>query len=342
MLKEYKDYKGAIHIHSHYSDGSGSLEEIVKSANLSGLDYLIITDHHTLRHKQEGAEGWHKKTLVLVGQEISPQANHYLALGIEEPIKPEGMDTQEYIDEVNRQGGLGFIVHPDSPRKKSLPLRERPWSAWEAKNFTGLELWSYMYDWIGPVNLFNLAYYVFHPERAIKGPSREALQRWDELIRERPVVVIGGVDAHARHILPLGIFKVFPYRQLFSTIRTHILTSPFTLDLDHDRSLIYSALRKGHSYISYDYLAEANGLRFGVNSKNEEVIMGDEIPFSSGLTLTAFSPRPAHLQIIHNGQMVMEKKGDSLEMPLTEPGVYRLEVHLDGKPWIFTNPVYIK
>ncbi len=53
MPKEYKDYKGAIHIHSRYSDGSGSLQEIVKSANLAGLDYLIITDHHTLRHKQE-------------------------------------------------------------------------------------------------------------------------------------------------------------------------------------------------------------------------------------------------------------------------------------------------
>lgn len=342
MPKGYKDYKGAIHVHSRYSDGSGSLREIVESANQAGLDYLVITDHHTLRHKREGAEGWHKRTLVMVGQEISPQANHYLALGIERPIDPKGMDTQEYIDEVNRQGGLGFIVHPDSQSKKSLPLRERPWSAWEVKDFTGLELWSYMYDWIDPVNLFNLPYYVFRPERAIKGPSKEALRRWDELTQERPVVAIGGVDAHARHIIPLGIFKVFPYRQLFSTVRTHVLVPPFKLDLEHDRSLIYSALRKGHSYISYDYLAEASGLRFRVNTKNEEVIMGDEIEFSSGLTLTVSSPRSAYLRLICNGQVVKEREDNGLEMPLTEPGVYRLEAYLEGKPWIFTNPIYVR
>ncbi len=342
MSKEYKDYKGAIHVHSRYSDGSGSLKEIVESANQAGLDYFIITDHHTLRHKQEGAEGWHKKTLVLVGQEISPRLNHYLALGIEKPILPEGMDVQEYIDEVNRQGGLGFIVHPDSPRKRSLPLRERPWSAWEAKNFTGLELWSYMYDWIGPVNIFNLLYYVFHPARAIKGPSKSALRRWDELTQKRPVVVIGGVDAHARHIIPPGIFKVFPYRQLFSTIRTHILTPPFQTDLDHDRSLVYSALRRGNSYISYDYLAEASGLRFSANTKDEEVIMGDEIEFSPGLTLRVSSPRSAHLRLISNRQVVKEKEDKNLEMPLTKRGVYRLEVYLEEKPWIFTNPIYVR
>ena len=342
MPGEYKDYKGTIHVHSRYSDGSGSLKKIVTSANKAGLDYLIITDHHTLRHKQEGAEGWYKETLVLVGQEISPKANHYLALGIEKPINPEGMDAQGYIDEVHRQGGLGFIAHPYSQGKRNLNLKKRPWSAWEAKGWTGLELWSYMYDWVGPVNLFNLPYYALRPDRAIRGPSKEALRRWDELTRERPVVAIGGVDAHARHLIPLGILKLFPYHQIFSTIRTHVLVPPFQLNLKHDRSLIYSALRGGHSYISYDYLAEAGGLRFGVNAGSEEAIMGDEIKLSPGLTLTASSPRSAHLRLIYNGQVLKEEEGNGLEIPLCRRGVYRLEVHLGGKPWIFTNPIYVR
>ncbi|MCD5401032.1 PHP domain-containing protein, partial [candidate division NPL-UPA2 bacterium] len=146
MPKDYKDYKGVIHVHSRYSDGSGNLKKIVGAANRAGLDYLIITDHNTLRHKEEGAEGWHKGILVLVGQEISPRTSHYLALGIEKPINPKGRDVQGYIDEVKEQGGLGFIAHPDSQGKRSLPLKKRPWTAWEAKNFTGIELWSYMYD----------------------------------------------------------------------------------------------------------------------------------------------------------------------------------------------------
>lgn len=343
MLKEYKDYKGVIHVHSRYSDGSGSLKKIVGAANQAGLDYLIITDHNTLRHKEEGAEGWHNKTLVLVGEEVSPsQGNHYLALGIEKPINPEGMDTQKYIDEVKRQGGLGFIAHPDSQGKRSLLLKKRPWTAWEAKDFTGLELWSYMYDWLVPITLFNLPYYFLYPARAIKGPSKKALRRWDKFAQERPVVAIGGADAHARHIIPGGILKLFPYRQIFSTIRTHILAPPFQLDRDHDRSLIYSALQKGHNYLSHDYLAEASGLMFRAKAKNKEAIMGDEIEFSRGLTLKASSPRPASLRLIGNGEVIKESEGDSLEMSLRQRGVYRLEVHLEGKPWIFTNPIYVR
>lgn len=343
MLKEYKDYQGVIHVHSRYSDGSGSLKKIVGAANRAELDYLIITDHNILRHKEEGAEGWHDKTLVLVGEEVSPfQGNHYLALGIEKPVNPEGKDAQEYIDEVKNQGGLGFIAHPDSQEKRYLLLKKRPWTAWEAKDFTGIELWSYMYDWLNSIKFFNLFYYFLCPARAIKGPSEKALKRWDKFTQERPVVAIGGADAHARHIIPGGILKLFPYHQIFSTLRTHILTSPFQLDLDRDRSLVYSALRKGHSYISYDYLAEASGFIFRANTKHEEAIMGDEIEFSPGLTLRAFSPRPASLRLIGNGEVIKESEGNSLEMSLSSRGVYRLEVHLEGKPWIFTNPIYVR
>ena len=334
----WQDYKGAIHIHSRYSDGSGSLRGIVKAANKAGLDYCIITDHHTLRHKEEGAERWHNGTLTLVGEEISPQTNHYLALGIEKAIDSEDSIAQNYIDEVNRQGGLGFIVHPDSKGKKSLGLKERPWTAWGVKNFTGLELWSYMYDWLGPVNLLNLPYYALRPDRAITGPNKETLQKWDELTRERRVVAIGSVDAHARRVIPFGIFEVFPYRQIFLTIRTHILTSLFNFDLEHDRHLVYSALRQGHSYISYDYLAVADGFKF----ETEDAIMGDEVELSSGLTLTASSPQTAHLKLIFNGRAVKETEDTSLKFTVRAPGVYRLEAYLKGRPWVFTNPIYVR
>ena len=334
----WQDYKGAIHIHSRYSDGSGSLRGIIKAANKAGLDYCIITDHYTLRHKEEGAEGWHNGTLALVGQEISPPTNHYLAIGINKVVDADESNPQHYVDEVNNQGGLGFIVHPASKGKRSLGLRERPWTAWEVKNFTGLELWSYMHDWIEPVNLLTLPYYVLKPQRAITGPDKGTLRKWDELNQERRVVAIGGVDVHARRVIPLGIFKVFPYEQLFLTIRTHILTSPFSFNLAEDRRLIYSALRQGHSYISYDYLAPADGFRF----QTEDAIMGDEVELSPHLTLTASSPQTAHLKLILNGRTVKEAEGTSLQLTVRAPGVYRLEAYLKGRPWVFTNPIYVR
>ncbi len=79
------EYVGAIHIHSNYSDGSGTVDEIIKTAQEVDLDYIVLTDHNTLRAKNEGKEGWHGNTFLLVGAEINDKQNqnHYLALGIE-------------------------------------------------------------------------------------------------------------------------------------------------------------------------------------------------------------------------------------------------------------------
>ena len=80
------EYTGAIHMHSVYSDGSGKVEDIVSDANEVGLDYIMLTDHNTLRALKEGYEGWHGNTLLLVGCEINDKENknHYLAFGIDE------------------------------------------------------------------------------------------------------------------------------------------------------------------------------------------------------------------------------------------------------------------
>lgn len=44
-LVELKDIKGDLHIHSHYSDGKNSIEEMVLSAKKSGYKYIGISDH---------------------------------------------------------------------------------------------------------------------------------------------------------------------------------------------------------------------------------------------------------------------------------------------------------
>jgi DNA polymerase (family 10) len=44
-LVEYKDLKGDLHVHSEWSDGSDSLEEISKAAIKRGLRYVAICDH---------------------------------------------------------------------------------------------------------------------------------------------------------------------------------------------------------------------------------------------------------------------------------------------------------
>ena len=54
-----KTCRGAIHVHSNYSDGSGRVEDVISAAQTAGLDYLIITDHDKLRPEQHAFQGRH-------------------------------------------------------------------------------------------------------------------------------------------------------------------------------------------------------------------------------------------------------------------------------------------
>jgi DNA polymerase (family 10) len=45
MLVSQKDIRGDFHIHSTYSDGYNSIDEMVSAAQDRGYEYIAITDH---------------------------------------------------------------------------------------------------------------------------------------------------------------------------------------------------------------------------------------------------------------------------------------------------------
>jgi hypothetical protein len=46
------------------------------------------------------------------------------------------------------------------------------------------------------------------------------------------------------------------------------------------------------------------------------------------------------------GRAIAERRGDRLEHDVAMPGVYRVEAWLEvggeERPWIFTNPIYVR
>lgn len=349
-MLSFREYVGTIHLHTIASDGNADFEEVARLASQAGLEFIIATDHNTL---VKGKDDWYGNLLLLVGEEVhdeerQPEANHYLAFNIEEEVAQHAEDVQAVIDAVNAQGGFGFLAHPFEHATPFSGEPEIDWIDWQVKGYAGLEIWNYMSEFKAYLpNLpqaFLLAYF---PGVAIRGPFPETLRKWDELLRKRRVAAIGGTDVHA-NIYTLGPLKraIHSYEHCFRTVRTHILSpEPFNGQLEHDRSLVYEALRNGHAFVAYDLIGESRGFRFLARSGDKEAIMGEEIILEGETEFEVASPLPALLRLVHQGKVVAQEKGKTLHYRAKEKGAYRVEAYrrylFRKRGWVFTNPIYL-
>jgi hypothetical protein len=64
-----------------YSDGSGRIEDIIKTAKELKADFLVSSDHNTLKPKSDGLEGYYDGLFYFAGEEINTEFGHFLALG---------------------------------------------------------------------------------------------------------------------------------------------------------------------------------------------------------------------------------------------------------------------
>lgn len=134
-----------------------------------------------------------------------------------------------------------------------------------------------------------------------------------------------------------------PYERSFWNSSTHILAPKL------DEPTLRAALKAGHAYVAHDWMCEATGFRYAaLDAGGKSVgIMGDEVKNADGLKLVAQFPIACQTRLLRHGVQMAETAGKAnVEFPVTEPGAYRLEawLTLDGepRPWIFTNPIYIR
>ncbi len=344
------EYIGAIHMHSTFSDGTGEVQDIAKYADEIGLDFIILTDHNTLRALKEGYEKWYGNTLLLVGCEINDKENknHYLAFGIDEAFTTR-TPAKKYVAKVKELGGIGFLAHPHEKRKhKDHPAY--PWTEWDTEDFTGIEIWNHMSEWIENLTEENKYRSFLHPLRTITAPPKETLKVWDELNQTRKVIAIGGIDAHAHKYNLVGFLEVeiFPYKVLFKSIRTHILLDKSIAknksqkEIEAAKWQIYNALKEGRCFVANDYVAESKGFRFYAELNGKKYQMGDTVPESKNVKLKVFLPgKDAEIKLIRNGRIIGTNKGIDAEFVINKKGAYRIEAFFENRAWIFSNHIRV-
>ena len=361
----YQDYKGVIHVHSLLGGHStGTLADIIEAANSNALDFVVMTEHpaRLIDTSEMTLKGVHGKTLFINGSEISTASgDRFLfmpgAARSSNQKEPSPPSTTEVLGQKKSWGSLAFVAYPQEFR------------SWDAGDYDGIEVYN-VYTNARRINPFitffdglwsywgyaDLLFTTFY-ER-----PDESLKKWDELnaTGNLKLVAIAGADAHANigfSLLVDGAGKKFlqlkldPYERSFRLVRNHVLLEKRLEGIAPlDTELLLSALRSGHCYISFDLLADATGFRFTAENGTEKKIMGDEIGLQDGVRFSVSTPISSRIRLIKEGQVVQEKEGASgQEFLVDQRGVYRIEAYLPqlgnslaNKPWIISNPIYVR
>jgi hypothetical protein len=329
---DYAEYKGVVHVHSFLGGhSSGSFAEIISAAQANQLNFVVMTEH-TEKDFDTAAmtlQGMHGGVLFINGQETSLEnGDRLLAL-------PEQISLVAYPEEFKnweRPGLNGVEVYNVySNTRKANPVVAFFDVLWSHRAYPDL--------------LFGLYY-----ER-----PTESLKKWDQALSRARLTATGGNDAHSNIGLSLrdssgktlaGI-QLDPYATSFRLVRLHVL-------LPHDNALdqtsVLKAIKDGHCFIGFDLFGDSSGFNFEAQSSNETAIQGDEVRVQNDLRLRVRTPVASRILLFKDGSVILNESGvTTKEIAVTERGVYRVEVYLPQiekiigeKPWIISNPIYVR
>ncbi len=376
----FADYPGALHVHTFLGGHStGTFADVIAGAQRSGLAFVVMTEHTEadLDTRRMTLRGWHGGVLFVGGNETSEATqDHLITFGgtdDEDPAeggtRPPGnpaaanadASTQAAIGRARAAGRLVFVAHPET------------FSAWQADGFDGMEIFN-LHAAAKRISRPALLFEGFwsYPRYAQLFWTRfgddpfAAIRQWDALTRggARKVVAVAGNDAHANVGLslqqltgkPILQLKLDPYERSFRVVRTHVLL-PRAQPLDTQGLL--DALRRGHAYVAFDSLGNATGFRFtathpnapdsGDNTTTMPALMGDDITLEAGVRLSVSTPVRCRIVLVKDGVKLGEEVTDRRDWMISERGVYRIECYLpdlpaplNDRPWIVSNPIYVR
>jgi hypothetical protein len=353
----YTDYKGVIHVHSSLGGHSyGNFVDIIDAARRNGLNFVVMTEHTSplMDTSAMTLNGVHGGVLFINGNEINTAAHDRMLLvpGSADAATANTIGTEEVLAQQNSRGGLSFIAYPNE------------FQSWALNDFNGLEVYN-LYTNSKKINYFvtlfdGLWSYWSYPDlmfaRFYERPNYD-LERWDELIRTkgRRYVAIAGNDAHANVGFRFGDLTgkeliglhLDPYERSFSLVRNHVLIEK---EKPLDSETLLAALAGGHCYIAFDIFGDSTGFSFTAENSQGRKLMGDEIPLLDGVRLIVATPVNARVLLLKDGKVARDEDGTpGKEFRVTETGAYRVEVYLTqlgslikDKPWIISNPIYVK
>lgn len=328
----FSEYVGVVHVHSFLGGhSSGTFAEIIAAAQANQLQFVIMNEH-TEKEFDTAAmtlRGMHGGVLFVNGNEVSA------ANGDRTLVLPEEISIAAYPEEFKN---------------------------WDTPGLDGVEIYNVFTNArrINPVVAF---FDVLWSQRAYRDlifahyfqRPDESLKKWDQALTRRKLTGVGGNDAHANIGVSLrdssgktllGI-QLDPYETSFRLVRLHVLIEQGKA---FDMSGLLDAIRTGHCFVGFDFLGDSSGFAFEADNAGDKKIQGDEIALREETRLRVRTPISSRIVVFKDGGVFLDESGINVkELAITERGVYRVEVYLPQlggvvaqKPWIISNPIYVR
>ncbi len=362
---EFFDYKGVVNVHSELSLGSSSYSQIIASARTAGLDFIFFTDLNLFDIPYTN-EGYHGNTLVFTGGKYSYLDSRLIfysnrgddlgtTLGDSQIRLADYLSQKKFFNKdtllvLAHPHKLGFTWSGEIPigmdGLELVNLKGISTRAWEKSKLS--VFWSFlMYPFnakLALVRLFN--------------EPTEEIALFDGVSSKFHFNLFAGAEASARAIPIANYLIKFPsYQKSFEIFSNHVLLkSELTGQVASDKQKIFQALKNGNFYIAFDLLGDTKGFQATIEDKNKTYLMGSNIKFNKNLILRAEVPvEPSdfyEIVVYRNGLRYATGNSSNINLQITEPGVYRIQVRVspflpipDGKKWltwIYTNPFYVE
>lgn len=348
--------RGAIHVHTRRSDGSGTVDDVAAAASRADLRFVILSDHGDATRAPD-RPSYRSGVLMIDAVEVSTSGGHVVALGLPRAPYALGGDAREVLEDIARLGGFSVAAHPSHRKPESR------WTEWEAP-LGGLEWLNGDSEWRdeAPQHLARmlLVYPIRHVETLGLMLDRDdgVMRQWDALTARRPVVALAAVDAHARVGLPSApdplvsraLLRMPGYEAMFRTFSIALPHLTLSGDAAADAAAVVDEIRAGRVFSSVDAISSRPAFAFSGTSGANHAKAGEPLALDGPVRLrvSAQAPPDAQLTLFRDGQRVHEETGASLQYDAEPtPAVYRVEVTLPGGPgeppvpWIVSNPIYV-
>jgi hypothetical protein len=323
-----RDYRGIIDCRLRPTGITQS--KLADLAHDAQIDFVCLGDRAREGSADYGIAGFTGELLIVPGASFSAgnDGAEVIGLNLRHPIDPH-LSAAAIIEAIHRQNGLAVAAAPAefrSPDDYALADAMEVYSladAWSAQSPAAMYTRALL---LGPDRFFS----------ALDLRSDRNFAAYDTMARGARISLIAGLGSE-RALSVLGT-RVGTFRQLFEVCTTHILASERQIDPLTD------ALRRGHSYVSFDILGYVPDFAFYAESGGSKVMMGDEASFSSGTKLKVELPASAdEIAIFHDGvRAASTENASDFEYSPTQPGAWRVEAYRRGRPWILSNPVYLR